>query len=127
MQITEREGRDILEDLRERGLLTSELVQKIDQTISDYRLDIEIPSFGARSNLRRTYTCPLYQAGPRGCPLSRDKKPFGCLAFNPIVENAIGLSSGCRSDQELLSACAPDGDKAPIPVMLKRLLVTPLE
>lgn len=124
MQITASEGREILEDLRERGLLNSDMRRKIADTIALYRLDVEIPSFGKRPNLRRTYTCPLYQAGPRGCPLTPEKKPFGCLAFNAVVPSAGGLTSGCRSNQKLLLECAPEEkDKAPIPIMLLRLLV----
>lgn len=123
MQITVSEGREILTDLRARGLLTSDMRQKFVDTVALYRLDVEIPAFGKRPNLRRTYTCPLYQAGPRGCTLTPEKKPFGCLAFNAVTPNAAGLTSGCRSNQSLLLKCAvEEKDKAPIPVMLLRLL-----
>lgn len=122
MQITESEARDIISDLRERGLINQSLVDKIDHTIRTYRLDVTIPSFGKRQNLRRTYTCPLYLGRNQGCMVSFKKKPLGCLAFNPIVKNATGLSSGCRSDQRRLSECAPDGTKAPIPIALRDLI-----
>lgn len=122
MQITQQEAQDIFDDLTERNLLTPPLRMKIDQTIKEYRLDVEIPSFGARSNIRRTYTCPFYSPGPKGCLISPDKKPLGCLAFNPSQADARGLSSGCRSDQKSLMEITPEGDKLPIPVALARLI-----
>lgn len=122
MQISEAEAQELFLDLQMRHLLTPELIQRIKQTIVDYRLDVEIPSYGSRQNIRRTYTCPFFSLGPAGCAISMDKKPLGCLAFNATKPRATGLASGCRSDQESLLECTPDGPKLPIPVAIWRLI-----
>lgn len=125
MQITAMEADDILDDLRARGLLDDRLIEKIGATIKDFRLDVDLPAHGSRPNLRRTYTCPLFGEGPRGCMVSVEKKPLGCLAFNAIQPGASGLHSGCRSDQQLLSdGNPPNAPKAPIPMMLANRLGT---
>lgn len=125
MQITESEARDIIVDLEQKGLLNDELIQRLKDCVREYRLDVEIPSFGSRSNLRRTYTCPFYSPGPRGCALSPERKPHGCLAFNPQKPRAQGLKDGCSSAQNLLSEIFPEGprnEKAPIPLALLQIL-----
>lgn len=125
MQITRVEAEDIRTHLLNAGLWSEALVARLRDCVREYRLAIELPRFGRRQNLRRTYTCPFYSAGPRGCSLPREVKPYGCLAFNPVRPGAAGLTDGCRSDQESLAradARSPaSGDKLPIPLALIRL------
>lgn len=103
MLITSQEAQDIVDHLVGEKLWSSELEKRLRDNINEYRLDVEIPSHGARRNFRRTYTCPFYNAGPRGCMLPREVKPYGCLGFNPLIPLAKGLEDGCRSDQGLLA------------------------
>ncbi len=123
MQITREEAQDIVDDLRARGVLSEDLVARVRACIREYRLDVEIPSFGSRPNLRRTYTCPLYRGGAKGCMVSFGSKPLGCLAFNPNRAGAIGMDSGCSSRQDLLrEASSKESQKLPIPVALLSLI-----
>ena len=117
MQITAAEASDILRYLQETGLWTEELTERLRTCVREYRLDVDLPRFGSRPNLRRTYTCPFFSAGPRGCSLPREVKPYGCLGFNPVKAGARGLEDGCRSDQGLVAEMAPPPVvKAPIPL-----------
>ncbi len=121
MQITKSEALDIRAHLESQGLWNDKLLVTLRNNIHEYRLDVEVPRFGSRQNLRRTYTCPFYVSGPRGCSLPRSVKPFGCLAFNPTKANATGLDDGCTSDQELLaqlSSTVSADEKWPIPIAL---------
>jgi Fe-S-cluster containining protein len=128
MQITPAEARAIRAYLSANGTWNDELIAKLRDCVREYRLDVELPRFGSRPNLRRTYTCPFYTPGPRGCSLAREVKPYGCIAFNPVKAGARGLADGCRSDQEALARVGsrlesqPDSHsnlpKAPIPVAL---------
>ena len=125
MQITRQEAADIRAYLEAHGLWNAGLLSRLQENIREYRLDVELPSFGRRQNLRRTYTCPFYVSGPRGCSLPREVKPYGCLAFNPTQKGAKGLIDGCVSDQRQLAECVtagPDTEKWPIPVALINLL-----
>lgn len=101
MQITPIEALEILEGLNLNIKQQDELISKLKETISHYRLDQEL-STGKKgiSHLRRTYTCPFFSPGPKGCSLSRSIKPYGCLAFNPKIEDDNG--SECASDISLL-------------------------
>lgn len=101
MQITPLEALEILEGLQLTPETEVELKQKLQETVRNYRLDQEL-STGKRgiSTLRRTYTCPFFTPGPKGCALSRSIKPYGCLAFNPKIEGDNG--SACASDIPLL-------------------------
>jgi Fe-S-cluster containining protein len=86
-------------------LLTNEmwnekLVQELNEVIRNNRLDYEI-STGAGSSFRRTYTCPFYNKGPKGCSISPESKPFGCLGFNAFDEDVSG-GENCKSDIEVL-------------------------
>lgn len=101
MQITPLESLEILEGLNLNRDQADELISKLEETITHYRLDQEL-STGKKgiSQLRRTYTCPFFTPGPKGCSLSRGVKPYGCLAFNPKIEDDNG--SACASDISLL-------------------------
>lgn len=125
MQITQSEAREIIVDLELKGMLNEELTQRLKDCVREYRLDVEIPSFGSRRNLRRTYTCPFYSPGPMGCAISPERKPHGCLAFNPQLPKAQGLRDGCSSNQHLLAEIFPEvpkNEKWPIPLALLKIL-----
>lgn len=99
MQTTQVETYDLYHYLKESHRLDSELIAKLKQCVSDYRLD---KSFGdGRRTIRKTYTCPFYTPGPTGCSIPREVKPYGCLAFNPTKAN-VAAGEGCESDQNLL-------------------------
>lgn len=117
MLISETEAQDIRAYLFENNLWSPEMKLRLEQNVSEYRLDVDLPAHGSRRNLRRTYTCPFYNAGPRGCLLPREVKPYGCLGFNAVTAGATGLESGCQSDQALLAQQSEQAThKLPIPV-----------
>lgn len=131
MKIDAEEAHDIYSHLVASELWTEELIQKLRDCIRDYRLDVEIPTFGSRPNIRRTYTCPFYAEasnGPFGCSLPREVRPLGCLAFNPTREHSRGLADQCTSDiktfaqqeEQNESTQAPHKplEKQPIPIAL---------
>jgi len=84
MKITPLEAMDILTYLRESGRLNDSLKERLRGCISDYRLDVEIPTSRGRA-FRKTYTCPFFSPGPKGCTLPKDVNPYGCLGFNPEI------------------------------------------
>ncbi|WP_157765822.1 hypothetical protein [Halobacteriovorax marinus] len=86
--------------LKDNNRWNDELIAELKEVIRNNRLDYEIQT-GAGSMFRRTYTCPFYNKGPKGCSISPEWKPFGCLGFNA---NSSGASEGsdCHSDLELL-------------------------
>lgn len=101
MQITPIEAFEIILslDISKENLI--EFKNRLKENIQHYRLDHEIfLSKKAHSNLRKTYTCPFFVPGPKGCTIKKDLKPYGCLGFNPRIENDNG--SQCHSDQSLL-------------------------
>lgn len=100
MMVTPHEAVDLFTWLREEGKLTPELREKLERTVRDYRLD-HAPGNGKRSFLRKTYTCTFFNFTELGCPLPREVKPYGCLAFNSHhPEEKAG--SHCYSDKNLL-------------------------
>jgi len=137
MQITPVEAEDLRNWLMDQGRWTSELKTQLKESVRRFRLDQDLGD--GRRSLRRTYTCPFYQPGPKGCSISRHHKPYGCLAFNA---RSLGITNGgdCASDQSVLSKREehfPEEaernqqlksqhsllfDKAPIPVALLALL-----
>lgn len=106
MQITPLEALEILDSLNLDSSDNSaeiSLIAKLSQTVTDYRLDQELMT-GKKGvqNFRRTYTCPFFTSGSKGrglCGLSRSSKPYGCLAFNPRIEEDNG--GQCSSDVQL--------------------------
>lgn len=100
MMITPIEAMDLMQYLREQSLLTPELWQKCQATIKQYRLGLGVGN-GKRSFLRRTYTCPFFAGAEFGCPLPREIKPYGCLAFNSH-HPTLKASEHCFSDTALL-------------------------
>jgi len=86
--------------LHEKNMWSDELVLELKEVIRNNRLDYEIQT-GLGSSFRRTYTCPFYSEGPKGCSIDPESKPFGCLAFNALSECAVG-GENCASDIPLL-------------------------
>lgn len=102
MQITPLEAFDILLSLNlDDETKEEQLKEKLRDNIRHYRLDHEIfLGKKAHTHLRKTYTCPFFIPGPKGCTIKKELKPYGCLGFNPRLENDNG--SSCQSDQKLL-------------------------
>lgn len=100
MQMTAIETEELYNYLIENNLWTDDLEKKLQDCITEFRLDKEI-STGKNSNFRRSYTCPFFKHESLGCPLPAQIKPYGCLAFNA---NSSGVKDGedCSSDLELL-------------------------
>jgi hypothetical protein len=101
MQITPIEAFEILISLQITEENLPDLKEKLLGNIKNYRLDHEI-FLGKKINslLRKTYTCPFFVIGSKGCTIKKDLKPYGCLGFNPRVEQDNG--SQCHSNTELL-------------------------
>jgi len=116
MQITKAEAHDIYQHLKKEGLINQDLIDKLNETIELYRLEVEMPALGKKINFRRTYTCSFYTPGATGCSLPFAVKPLGCLAFNPIEEKSYELLN-CLSDQKLLEIVSEkNSPKLPIPL-----------
>lgn len=100
MQITPLEAMDLKQWLITQGRWNTALFAQLTQTVRRFRLDQDLGD--GRRSIRRTYTCPFYTPGAKGCSISRHHKPYGCLAFNA---KAPGISAGgnCASDQSVLS------------------------
>ncbi|MDO9182727.1 MAG: hypothetical protein Q7U04_09975 [Bacteriovorax sp.] len=101
MQITPIEAFEIILSLEITDDNLFEIKNNLKKNIQDYRLDHEI-FLGKKINsvLRKTYTCPFFAPGSKGCTIKKDLKPYGCLGFNPKIENDNG--SLCHSNTQLL-------------------------
>lgn len=101
MRITPIEAFEILISLEVTRENASNLREKLKKNIKDYRLDHEIFTGKKHSaTYRKTYTCPFFVAGPKGCTIKKELKPYGCLGFNPRTESDNG--SQCISNVQLL-------------------------
>ena len=99
MLMTPLEARELFEYLKSENLLTQELKEKLQKNINQFRL--EPKPLKGRSYLRKTYTCPFFNHQELGCPLPREIKPYGCLAFDSHhVE--LKASEHCYSENDLL-------------------------
>lgn len=100
MQITPIEAFEILVSLEASVINAQEIRELLKKNIQDYRLDHEL--FVGKKNilLRKTYTCPFFIPGPKGCTIKKELKPYGCLGFNPRIAGDNG--SKCLSDIDLL-------------------------
>ncbi len=115
-----------------------ELIAELKEVVRNNRLDYEIQT-GFGSSFRRTYTCPFYNKGPKGCSIAPEWKPYGCLGFNARSPGA-SEGSDCASDLKILKIreekneameevaneylkkeLGLDWDKLPMPVALLRL------
>ncbi len=100
MMVTPLEVLELMNYLKEARLHDEVLKAKLEETVKTYRLD-HAPGNGKRSFLRKTYTCTFFGFKELGCPLPREVKPYGCLAFNTHhAEEKAG--EHCFSDKELL-------------------------
>jgi len=99
MLITPLEAKELFDFLKKENMLTGELKDKLTTSTKTYRL---LPKYlNQRSYLRKTYTCPFFNHQELGCPLPREIKPYGCLAFDshhPEFKN----SEHCYSEIDLL-------------------------
>jgi Fe-S-cluster containining protein len=102
MMVTPIEAVELVDYLKAKNLFDNELKSRLLVTVSKYRLDQAVGD-GKRSFLRRTYTCPFFNHKELGCPLPREVKPFGCLAFNAHdLEKKAG--EFCFSEEKVLVA-----------------------
>lgn len=102
MQINAEEAQLIAAHLKENNLV-SEYRPRLEKCITEFRLKNDLPSFGGRKSLVRTYTCPFYSGHALGCTLPTKVKPVGCLNFNPTVPNANDSLNSCRSNSNLIT------------------------
>lgn len=100
MMVTPLEAVELLQHLKSSGQLDDEFKEKCRETVKRYRLDHPAGN-GRRSFLRRTYTCPFFNHKELGCPLPREVKPYGCLAFN-AHHPELKAGEHCYSETELL-------------------------
>ncbi len=100
MMVTPLETLELIDYLQKSHLFTATLKEKIQDAVDKYRLD-HYPGNGKRSYLRKTYTCPFFNHTELGCPLPREVKPYGCLAFNSHHE-VSKASEHCYSEKDLL-------------------------
>jgi Fe-S-cluster containining protein len=100
MQVTPIEALDAYDYLRRNNRINAELITRLNECIKEYRLDHEIVLGGGRE-LRRQYTCPFFNAGPKGCSIEPESKPYGCLAFNPLSRN-VDVEGKCTSYIDVL-------------------------
>jgi len=102
MQVTPLEAFEIILSLQVNAESIGDLRNLLQENIKNYRLDHEI-FLGKKANqhLRKTYTCPFFIPGPKGCSIKKELKPYGCLGFNPKTQNDNG--SQCYSDLNLLA------------------------
>lgn len=98
MQVTPIEALDLYQYLKSEDRIDSELSDRLQETIKEFRLDYAI-STGKGTELRRSYTCPFFQAG--FCTIDPEYKPYGCLAFNPKQKN-VSRPGHCSSQLSLL-------------------------
>ncbi len=116
MLITPVEANDIKDFLKSKSRWNEELKKKLEDCVKKYRLDYEIPTTRGLS-FRRTYTCPFFEPGPKGCTIELENKPYGCLAFNPKIQKSSGGT--CSSNKEILEQLAlEDETKKSIPIAL---------
>lgn len=102
MQVTPAELIDLYHFLLQENRININLVDDLKKCIKDYRLDHEV-SLGRGKVLRRHYTCPFFNSGPKGCSIDPESKPYGCLGFNPFRENVQAEDEdGCQSYLEVL-------------------------
>jgi len=100
MQITPLEAIEILTDLIMKEKLNSSLVERLEENAKSYRLHNEITD-GRGRILRRNYSCPFFKMESLGCSISLDKKPYGCLGFNPRVPG-VKIEGKCSSNHDQL-------------------------
>lgn len=100
MKITPLEAFELFLFLENQDL--NLLKDKLRENISEFRLEHEVYT-GKKNNksLRKTYTCPFYTSGSKGCSIRLENKPYGCLAFNPKLTDDNGSTCGLNEGQFL--------------------------
>lgn len=101
MLITPLEAMELIKYLKENQLMSHDLKHRLKEARVKYRLEPR-PLVGKRSYLRKTYTCPFFNHRELGCPLPREIKPYGCLAFDSHHE-ILKASEHCYSETDLLA------------------------
>ena len=100
MLITPLEALDLYCFLIKEERLNDASLRLCQDIVNEYRLDKDFMQ-GKRSFFRRTYTCPFFKEGAKGCSIAPEFKPYGCLGFNAKISGANG-ESGCESNVHLL-------------------------
>lgn len=100
MMVTPVEAVELVDYLKANGLFNDELKVRLQETITKFSLDHSLGN-GKKSFLRRTYTCPFFNHGELGCPLPREVKPYGCLAFN-AHDKEVKAKEFCFSEKDIL-------------------------
>jgi hypothetical protein len=100
MMLTPIEAVELITYLKEKKHLNSDLLHNLQNTASKFRLESK-PLKKQRSYLRKTYTCPFFTHAELGCPLPREIKPYGCLAFDSHHAE-LKASEHCYSEIDLL-------------------------
>ena len=75
MKITPLEAVELYLFLESKDLLGFELNKILGEVITHYRLDVEIQTHRYQQ-MRKTYTCPFYSRGSKGCSISPEYKPY---------------------------------------------------
>lgn len=102
MMLTPLEAVEIMDYLKDNKLLTAELKDKLLKAQAENRLENKPLQSNRRSYLRKTYTCPFFGHMELGCPLPREIKPYGCLAFDSHHET-LKASEHCYSEIAILA------------------------
>jgi Fe-S-cluster containining protein len=98
MKITPVETYELLQFLVKKFDI-EDLKLKLLENIKEFRLDHEVyTGKKASSSFRKTYTCPFYTPGSKGCSIEINSKPYGCLAFNPKLLNDNGSQCGLNAN-----------------------------
>lgn len=100
MMLTPLEALEIMTYLQNKNLLNPDLRIRLQNTAKTYRLEPKYLN-SRRSYLRKTYTCPFFAQTELGCPLPREVKPYGCLAFDSH-HPSLKADSNCYSEKDLL-------------------------
>lgn len=99
MMITPLEAFELVSYLKSENLLNDDLKLKLQTSVNQFRL--EHKPLKGKSYLRKSYTCPFFGYKELGCPLPREIKPYGCLAFDSHHPE-LKASHHCYSETELL-------------------------
>jgi hypothetical protein len=140
MQITPVEAIDLYVYLKENNRLDDNLLENLNENIKEFRLDYDLFNSRRQSFMRRTYTCPFYLGSEKGCSISRESKPYGCLGFNSYLKQTTKQEQKkCTSEleqleiretlflpeealnTELREKLSLSFNKAPIPLALKEI------
>lgn len=100
MQVDPLQTLELYFFLKDSERINDELINSLKDTVGHYRLDYDM-DVGSGQLFRRTYTCPFFSEGAKGCSISRTVKPYGCLGFNSSVRDAKG-GNVCFSDLDIL-------------------------